>query len=276
MFRFDLMDQSGARMSFKLRILIPVGLALAALIFSFQNCSGVQFTQPVTSGVTSVSGNPDVTSPPSGTPVAPLPTPPPTTTTVCDPFSSGSTCAPGQGLRGPLYYLSATDSTSPRAKIGDIIANGLRAPSDVVMSQIDVPARSWTDGFPGPSGLIMNTDGTPLVEWFALDLNGSIRLGPMAPSTDYQFALFSDDGSILDIDGKTVIDFDGQHSPQWKCATARVTLSGGDLHPIRLRYFQGPRTMIALRLLWRPWSQQGSSCDDLGGFSAVPSAVLLH
>ena len=61
----------------------------------------------------------------------------------------------------------------------------------------------------------------------------------------YKFGLLSDDGSKLYIDNKTVIDNDGVHPP--KTVTATVKLSGG-IHSIRVSYFQGPRTELALIL----------------------------
>ena len=50
----------------------------------------------------------------------------------------------------------------------------------------------------------------------------------------YTFALFSDDGSYLKINGEMVIDNDGPHSP--KEISGQVALKKG-LHPIEARYF---------------------------------------
>lgn len=247
----------------------------------FQNCSNVKFSGKelanTSSGTPVTPGTPTT----SGTPIPPVvdtPAPP----VICDPFSTGSTCAAGEGLKGSLYYLASNDTNSPRAKIADIIDFGLKATSQVVLSQLNIPTRNWTDGFPGSDGTpIKNTDGQPLNEWFALDLAGTIRVNSeLAKSSDdyqfAQFALMTDDGSILEIDGTTVINHDNQHSPLWKCAAAAVNLKSGDLHQIRVRYFQGPRNQIALQLMWRPWSQHASSCDEKGGFTAVPKTVLFN
>lgn len=248
--------------------IIPAALlfvASALLSTAFVNCSKVDFASNDAQKASEVAlVDPVPSATPDDTPV------------VCDPFSAGSTCAPGQGLKGNLYYLLADDSDSPRKTIGDIISNGALAPYKVQFTMFDVATRAWTDGFPGPDGLLMNSDGKPLNEWFAFDLNGFMRLGSDQKSDDYQFALFSDDGSVLTIDGKTVIDFDGQHSPNWKCAPDKVTLAVGDLHDVKLKYFQGPRNQIALRLMWRPWSDSSKSCDGGGGFQPVPTGVLYN
>lgn len=192
---------------------------------------------------------------------------------ICDPFSPGSACAEGEGLKGSLYYLASDDTTSPRAKVDDIITYGLKAPWPVVFSQFDVGDRAWTDGFPSTDGLMKNVDGEPLVEWFAFHLEGSIAVKP-GDETEYQFATFSDDGSIVWVDGVEVVNHDGQHSPQWKCGANKVTLSAGQTHSMRLKYFQGPRNRIALRVLWRPWSESAKPCGE--GFTPVPSSVLFH
>jgi len=57
----------------------------------------------------------------------------------------------------------------------------------------------------------------------------------------YQFALLSDDGSKLYIDGRKVIDNDGLHPSQ--ALFGSVTLSGG-VHSIRISYFQGPGRVV--------------------------------
>lgn len=50
----------------------------------------------------------------------------------------------------------------------------------------------------------------------------------------YTFALLSDDGSTLEVDGKLILDNDGGHSP--KEITSQMALSKG-LHPVKVLYF---------------------------------------
>lgn len=246
-------------------IVLFVGSAL--LSTAFVNCSKVDFVSSEAQKSSAID--------PTGVDPVPVATPD-DTPTVCDPFTPGSKCAAGDGLKGNLYYLLADDTAAPRAKIGDIISNGELAAYRVQFTMFDVGTRSWTDGFPGPDGLLMNSDGKPLNEWFAFDLKGFMRLNTNQKSDDYQFALFSDDGSILSIDDKVVINFDNQHSPAWKCAAEKVALKVGDLHDAKLQYFQGPRNQIALRLMWRPWSDSSKPCSDAGGFTPVPAGVLYN
>ena len=71
--------------------------------------------------------------------------------------------------------------------------------------------------------------------------------------------MLSDDGSKLYIDGHQVIDNDGQHAP--KGVAGDCKLKAGE-HRIRVSYFQGPRTQVALILAVIPPGE-----DDFSLFS---------
>jgi hexosaminidase len=62
----------------------------------------------------------------------------------------------------------------------------------------------------------------------------------------YTFALASDDGAILRIGGRVVVDNDGEHPLLEK--SGQVALSAG-LHPLELRYFDYNGGEIRLVLL---------------------------
>jgi hypothetical protein len=66
---------------------------------------------------------------------------------------------------------------------------------------------------------------------------------------DYEFRLLSDDGSMLWLDNTLAIDNDGQHPAQAKIKSWHLT-SGK--HSIRVLYYQGPRTHVALQLFVKP------------------------
>jgi hypothetical protein len=120
-------------------------------------------------------------------------------------------------------------------KLPDFSTLGTRL-TKVCMDQYNVAPRDWSTGFPGV---------TNLFEWFALHTTTNIVV-PMDGS--YSFKLNSDDGAKLYIDGKLVIDNDGQHAPTAKEAT--ITLTAGQ-HALSIDYFQGPRYQIALELYWK-------------------------
>ena len=74
-----------------------------------------------------------------------------------------------------------------------------------------VPPREFKEGFPGV---------TTRIEWFAIDFSGKFYVNQ--PGT-YQFAIRSDDGSRLYIDGKQHIDAD---RVGWNEGHASVKLTG--------------------------------------------------
>ena len=77
------------------------------------------------------------------------------------------------------------------------------------------------------------------------------------PEGRYEFALLSDDGSLLELDTdgdkqfELIVDNDGLHSTRLGCSSIAVNLKHKQLLPLQLKYYQGPRTHIALTLLAR-------------------------
>jgi hypothetical protein len=97
-------------------------------------------------------------------------------------------------------------------------------------------------------------------EHFALLFDGYIRV---PEDGIYKFYLTSDDGSILRIDGKKVVDNDGTHGAREMAG--EVPLQAG-LHTFRVGYFQTV-TGQALNVKW-----EGPSF----GKKILPEEVLLH
>ncbi|RYZ90987.1 MAG: hypothetical protein EOP04_02055 [Proteobacteria bacterium] len=107
----------------------------------------------------------------------------------------------------------------------------------VCMENLNIPDRDFLEGFPGVEGM---------VEWFALDIH--FRLETPIDGV-YGFKLNSDDGSILIINGQTIIVNDGLHE-QNEVINPNVMLKKG-MNDIQVKYFQGPRVRIALELKWK-------------------------
>ena len=264
--------------------LIVFALLATLLLATHQNCSPVSFDKnpppPVKSA--STDGDGDVGGAVtdgggSSVPVGGLPDDDTVTSViVCDPFSASSGCSLGSGLRGNIYYFNGDEADIMSKKVDDYINFGYRTNYTLIMNTFDIPTRSFDQGFPlSGGGYIQRDDGQQLVEWFAIDVKGLINVKNAALAGSYQLAVYSDDGSILVVDGSEAINNDGAHSSSWKCATSPLSLAHNQPHTIRLKYFQGPRTQIALRLLWRPWAQSGQACNDSGGFSPIPAEVLF-
>lgn len=176
---------------------------------------------------------------------------------VCDPFNQvEGGCK--KGLRADLYYLTGTQLNSPFTKVNEYINKGTKANAIIYMSQLFVPTRDFSTGFStNDKTVIVDDNGNKLVEYFALDFETIIKLGPNDSPGQYQFGILSDDGSIMEIKDtpsspyRSLISNDNDHSTRLGCATDGVNLTSSSRIPVRLKYFQGPRTRIALTLVWR-------------------------
>ncbi len=142
----------------------------------------------------------------------------------------GTTVFLATGLRGDIYFLKPDTEWLPNFK-------KLKPQGSIYTNELNIPERSFTTGFPGV---------TDRFEWFALDYHGTFWIDEPGK---YVFALASDDGSKLYIDGHQVIDNDGIHGT--RAYAQGFKLKQGQ-HSIRVEYFQGPRTALALMLAVAP------------------------
>ena len=166
----------------------------------------------------------------------------------------------GTGRRGKLFEACADAADRPLAadvyrlpqNTNSVDAMRQRTPvMHVCMSQLDITPRPFRQGFPGLDGLI---------EWFGLDIRFTVDI---ASSGRWDLGLVSDDGAILSIDGKDVINNDGVHGATARWAQVRL-VSG--VRNFRVRYFQGPREHIALMLVWRKEGDEE--------FNYIPASLL--
>jgi len=131
-----------------------------------------------------------------------------------------------EALMGRIYFLPDTTHNLPNF-------DTLKVQGTVYAKKIDVPVRHWTTGFPGVPGRN---------QWFAVVYTGQFKVKKPGK---YFFRLMSDDGAKLFIDKKLVIDNDGIHGPNSRLGEIKLDDSK---HSIRVEYFQGPPTEIALQL----------------------------
>ena len=108
-----------------------------------------------------------------------------------------------------------------------------------------------------------------------------LKLGDNDQEGFYQLILVSDDGSNFFTDAyntgiyKKIINNDGVHSNQVGCTAigGEISMKKETRLPIKIEYYQGPRTQIALSVLWRrvltASSQPSSNC----GFSTSNSSA---
>lgn len=178
---------------------------------------------------------------------------------VCDPFGKdGSSASYENGIAGKLSYLP--EGNRNFYHVDDLIENGIEVDADVILSRLNVPTRSFLDGFDiEGKGKAKDEKGNELVEYFSLDLFTELQLKDGQPEGDYEFALLSDDGATMkayadanDNEGTMIVNNDGTHQSRFACGTNVIRMTKGKRVPIRVRYYQGPRYHIALMLLWRP------------------------
>lgn len=104
-------------------------------------------------------------------------------------------------------------------------------------------------------------DGKPLKGNFALRFHGVIEI---PADGEYAFKTRSDDGSVLRIDGKVVVNNDGQHPPQDR--EGRIRLTKGR-HPFELGFTQGGGG-YELAVFWQP--------PEAKKWQPIPEGILLH
>ena len=121
-------------------------------------------------------------------------------------------------------------------------------------SDLNVPMRSYTAGFPTP-------EMQSVVENFAIRFRAELKV--TIPGR-YTFELSSDDGSQLYVNGSLVVDNDGIHPTMRKRGSVKL---GTGIHPVEIHYFQGPRHAIALQWLYQPPN---------GAMRLVPPSVIYR
>lgn len=170
-------------------------------------------------------------------------------------------------LKGQIYFLPEGADHMP-ADLAKQKVQGV-----IYSEQLDVPERSFTEGFPGV---------TDRFEWFGIIYTARFQV---KTAGKYHFRATTDDGVRLWIDGKQIMENDSIHGAD--DANADVTLKAG-LHDFKLWWFQGPRESIALQLWITPpggeekifsmkdyAGDMGSALAELGG-EATPQGIRVR
>ena len=162
-----------------------------------------------------------------------------------------------RGLSGDVYYQPQTcrEDQGVWDNLDDYYqGDAIKIDTKLYLSKLDVPTRKFDLGFPKlGGGIIQNTEGEDLVEYFSIDFKTGLKLGDEDEEGEYEFAILSDDGVEMSVgDNEEVILSHTNKTPtRMVCATQVVTLRRGETLPSRIRYFQGPRRHIAISLMWR-------------------------
>lgn len=229
-------------MEFRRWPVIYLGLA-TMIVLVFQNCAQPRMQFDEAPSLETLSGsldNGDGTEPP--------------TNVICDPFSNTSAGAPG--LRAKMVFYEGTDAQDKIVDISSMFTLGTKVEDTVLyFSDVNVPTRSFSDGFDTTGGQKLRTpSGQVLTEWFGLRFESNLQLMTAEEDGIYQLGTLSDDGSILEVNtggGFTRVVENDRTTPTRMTCGSLISLKKGQKIPMRLWYFQGPRTRIALTLLWR-------------------------
>ncbi len=271
--------------SLKPKAAFTIFLVSTTLMIGFQNCSNTTHfsSTPADLGMADLNS----TAPVETVVVDPILDN--TSNVICDPFSTGSNCSrqttTGAGLIGNIYSLEAAQFNGDRnsAILNDYYNFGTKIETPIVLSELNIANRTFSDGFAtgldsaGLPVLLKDSQGNTLMEYFALKLSGDIMTDASTEGT-YQFALNSDDGSSLSIDGISFILNDGVHNMRRKESTLSVELQRNIKHSISVGYFQGPKFSIGLQLYWRKCAAFSANnvCSGYSAWSIVPQSVLSH
>lgn len=177
------------------------------------------------------------------------------TSTVCDPWGDDPDPRSNQGLKAELWWLEAG---KPRqSSVAGMIANGKKSDRNLFFSALNVPTRMFNLGFASETGdMVKADDGSNLIEYFALRFKSILRLAPDQTAGQYEFAILSDDGAVMnfrDSDGvyRANVNNDGDHPTRLGCGVTPVAMNAETEIPMSLEYYQGPRYHISLILLMR-------------------------
>jgi hypothetical protein len=151
----------------------------------------------------------------------------------------------------PMGPLGSFGSVVPRpnAFCGDVYELKSDIPMLPDFRSLDPIGSIYTASLAVPNQIFSGTNGIPGVTdrtvWFGVDYRADFWV---REAGTYDFRLTSDDGAILQIDDKRVIDLDGLHSALTK--DGHIALDAG-LHTIHVPYYEGTPYAVALSLLVR-------------------------
>ncbi len=187
---------------------------------------------------------------------------------VCDPFQSNNP-DPLTGLKAKLYTMPNGETPN---NLDTFYNSGVISDKDLFFSEVNVPTRVFSLGFPTETGeMIKADDGGDLVEWFALRMESVLKLAPEDEEGTYELALLADDGSRLSIknsDGvyEIAVDNDGLHPTRMGCGDT-ITMTKDSKLSVQIDYFQGPRWHISVIPMWRKVTESTLAeprCGQLG------------
>lgn len=193
---------------------------------------------------------------------------------ICDPFSNpnnnsnqnqdntqGQTQGHIQGLIGELYYQPILNSNGSN-KVDDFIKSNLKKSESLFLSDLNIIENNSINGFKKLNkATLFDSNGNKINQNFALKLNSNILLNFSDSEGLYEFALISNNGSVLklksgniDTPDEILIDNDGDHDSKLACSLKTVKLRQNVQMPIELSFYQTQLNNLTHVLLFRPYN----------------------
>jgi hypothetical protein len=132
------------------------------------------------------------------------------------------------GAKGNVFTIPSSTTTMPNL-------SAMTPEESVTVPNFKEFDRNADLGFPGMPHRIT---------WYAIQFKAFVEVGSCKNKNCF-FRLTADDGALLYVNNTEVVNNDGVHAPRAK--TGSVLLEKG-WHALKIDYFQGPRTQIALAL----------------------------
>ena len=173
----------------------------------------------------------------------------------------------------PMGPIGSFGSVVPRfhAFCGDVYELQPNTPRLPDFRDLDTIGSIYAESLLVPDQIFLGTTGIPGVTdrtiWFGIDYHASFWIRDPG---NYEFELTSDDGAVLQIDDRRVINLDGLH--QAATESGKIALTAGR-HTIHVPYYEGTPDSVALVLSVRPPGQDWKIFDlrDFPEPEAAPS-----
>ena len=184
---------------------------------------------------------------------------------LCDPLTNPvEECAVDTGMLGNLYYFPTTEINYWLRQYSHIpnkvvpytlrgyIEHGEKAPVLVHMSQLDIPKDNYESGFITGSGEVLtDKNGNILGEWFSMRLKSSLLPNTTSENKHYEFAMNSDDGMRVILDGKIILEDDFNHLARWTCSDTSYEFAPNEKKSLEVHHFQAVGGEMAMQLAYR-------------------------
>jgi hypothetical protein len=180
------------------------------------------------------------------------------------------------GVKPPPFRYYAIPPQGPIGSFGSVVPHPNAFCGDVYELKANIPrlpdfrdldpiGSIYTNSLAVPNQIFEGTNGIPGVTdrtiWFGIDYHANFWI---TKAGTYNFEMTSDDGALLQIDDKIVIDLDTLHSALTK--PGRIKLDAGR-HTIHVPYYEGTPYAVALSLWVRGPGEEDWKVFDLRDFT---------